>query len=255
MGTSKQETTTLDWIADLSRRLTKKGTTLEALARAAAKPRVLDAIVRSIAEEATVDLPTNFHPDGIASLLRHLFGREWAIRRSDSSDQERATQDAIAEYMRKPDKLRHLLQHLSPRYRTIIMQVHGLADGKPQTATEIGERFGVSCATISAQLKKAAAQLRRRHKYQLLLDQTALLPILERPVEVLDLSDRAYQPIKDTRGSMAWRYNIPQINTVGDLCSRTKDDLLGLSNFGDKALDEVIEKLAAHNLSLAPDPT
>lgn len=41
------------------------------------------------------------------------------------------------------------------------------------------------------------------------------------------------------------------IATVGDLIARSRDDLLGLPNFGKKALEEVEDKLAELGLELA----
>jgi len=40
------------------------------------------------------------------------------------------------------------------------------------------------------------------------------------------------------------------IDTVGELLERTEDDLLNIRNFGKRSLEEVIEKLAALELSL-----
>ena len=41
-----------------------------------------------------------------------------------------------------------------------------------------------------------------------------------------------------------------QINTLNELLERTPDDLLAITNFGEKSLDEVIAKLDEHGLSL-----
>ena len=41
-----------------------------------------------------------------------------------------------------------------------------------------------------------------------------------------------------------------QINTIGELVERTYDDLLGITNFGQKSLDEVIQRLDERGLSL-----
>ncbi|MEO9224321.1 MAG: DNA-directed RNA polymerase subunit alpha [Acidimicrobiales bacterium] len=64
-------------------------------------------------------------------------------------------------------------------------------------------------------------------------------PDLELPIEELDLSERPRNCLK--RG---------QLNTIGELLSKTPEDLLALTNFGQKSLDEVIEKLDARGLSL-----
>ena len=41
-----------------------------------------------------------------------------------------------------------------------------------------------------------------------------------------------------------------QVNTVGELLTKTEDDLLNITNFGQKSLDEVIEKLDERGLKL-----
>ena len=41
-----------------------------------------------------------------------------------------------------------------------------------------------------------------------------------------------------------------RVNTVGELLHKSEDDLLAITNFGEKSLDEVIEKLDERGLSL-----
>jgi DNA-directed RNA polymerase subunit alpha len=43
------------------------------------------------------------------------------------------------------------------------------------------------------------------------------------------------------------------INTLGDLCQRTADELLEAKNFGMTSLNEVREKLVSYNLKLRGD--
>jgi DNA-directed RNA polymerase subunit alpha len=62
-------------------------------------------------------------------------------------------------------------------------------------------------------------------------------------IEELDLSVRAYNCLK--RAS---------INSLTDLLQKSENDLLNIKNFGKKSSDEVIEKLAAFGLKLAPNP-
>ena len=66
-------------------------------------------------------------------------------------------------------------------------------------------------------------------------------PDLELLIEDLDLSERPRNCLK--RG---------QVNTVGELLSKSEDDLLALTNFGQKSLDEVKVKLDERGLSLRP---
>jgi DNA-directed RNA polymerase subunit alpha len=41
-----------------------------------------------------------------------------------------------------------------------------------------------------------------------------------------------------------------QVNTIGELLQKTEDDLLQITNFGQKSLDEVIAKLDERGLKL-----
>ncbi len=64
-------------------------------------------------------------------------------------------------------------------------------------------------------------------------------PDLDLPIEDLDLSERPRNCLK--RG---------QVNTIGELLIKTEDDLLAITNFGQKSLDEVKEKLNERGLAL-----
>jgi DNA-directed RNA polymerase subunit alpha len=64
-------------------------------------------------------------------------------------------------------------------------------------------------------------------------------PDLELPIEDLDLSERPRNCLKRA-----------QINTVGELLTKTEDDLLNITNFGQKSLDEVKQKLDERGLTL-----
>ena len=66
-------------------------------------------------------------------------------------------------------------------------------------------------------------------------------PDLDLLIEDLDLSERPRNCLK--RG---------QVNTVGELLSKSEDDLLALTNFGQKSLDEVKVKLDERGLTLRP---
>jgi len=65
-------------------------------------------------------------------------------------------------------------------------------------------------------------------------------PDLDHPIEDLDLSERPRNCLKRA-----------QINTIGELVRLTHEDLLAITNFGQKSLDEVIERLDERGLSLA----
>jgi DNA-directed RNA polymerase subunit alpha len=64
-------------------------------------------------------------------------------------------------------------------------------------------------------------------------------PDLDLPIEDLDLSERPRNCLKRA-----------QVNTIGELCMQTEDDLLAITNFGQKSLDEVLVKLDERGLSL-----
>ena len=64
-------------------------------------------------------------------------------------------------------------------------------------------------------------------------------PDLDLPIEDLDLSERPRNCLKRA-----------QVNTVGELVEKSVDDLLAITNFGQKSLDEVIQKLDERGLSL-----
>ena len=69
-------------------------------------------------------------------------------------------------------------------------------------------------------------------------------PDLDLPIEALDLSERPRNCLRRA-----------QVKTVGELVERTSDDLLNITNVGQKSLDEVIAKLDELGLSLADSPS
>lgn len=68
---------------------------------------------------------------------------------------------------------------------------------------------------------------------------TSTSPDLDLPIEELDLSERPRNCLKRAR-----------VDTIGQLVQKTEDDLLAITNFGSKSLDEVIQKLDERGLSL-----
>jgi len=65
--------------------------------------------------------------------------------------------------------------------------------------------------------------------------------LLDMPIEELDLSVRSFNCLKRAG-----------INTVGELTSKTDEDMMKVRNLGKKSLEEVKEKLASLGLSLKP---
>jgi DNA-directed RNA polymerase subunit alpha len=70
-------------------------------------------------------------------------------------------------------------------------------------------------------------------------DAASSSPDLDLPIEDLDLSERPSNCLKRA-----------QVNTIGELLQKTEDDLLNITNFGQKSLDEVKQKLDERGLSL-----
>ena len=64
-------------------------------------------------------------------------------------------------------------------------------------------------------------------------------PTSSSPIEELDLSERPRNCLKRAR-----------VDSIGQLVQKTEDDLLAITNFGQKSLDEVIQKLDERGLSL-----
>ena len=68
---------------------------------------------------------------------------------------------------------------------------------------------------------------------------TVGVPDLDLPIEDLDLSERPRNCLKRA-----------QVNTIGELLLKSQDDLLNITNFGQKSLDEIIQKLDERGLTL-----
>lgn len=64
-------------------------------------------------------------------------------------------------------------------------------------------------------------------------------PDLDLPIETLDLSERPRNCLKRA-----------QVDTIGQLVEKTEEDLLAITNFGMKSLEEVVQKLDERGLSL-----
>ncbi len=64
-------------------------------------------------------------------------------------------------------------------------------------------------------------------------------PDLDLPIEDLDLSERPRNCLKRA-----------QVNTIGELVLKAEDELLAITNFGQKSLDEVLVKLDERGLTL-----
>lgn len=72
-----------------------------------------------------------------------------------------------------------------------------------------------------------------------IIEEEEISPDLNLPIEELDLTERPRNCLKRA-----------QINTIGELILRTADDLLSITNFGQKSLDEVTSRLQERGLLL-----
>jgi len=73
-------------------------------------------------------------------------------------------------------------------------------------------------------------------------DVERLRELLNQPVDIIELSVRASNCLKAAK-----------IRTIGDLVSKTDEELIGYKNFGKKSLDEIKERLTELSLSLGMD--
>ena len=73
-------------------------------------------------------------------------------------------------------------------------------------------------------------------------DVERLRELLNQPVDIIELSVRASNCLKAAK-----------IRSIGDLVSKTDEELIGYKNFGKKSLDEIKERLTELSLSLGMD--
>ncbi len=73
-------------------------------------------------------------------------------------------------------------------------------------------------------------------------DTERLRELLNQPVDIIELSVRASNCLKAAK-----------IRTIGDLVTKTDEELIGFKNFGKKSLDEIKERLSELSLSLGMD--
>ncbi len=104
-----------------------------------------------------------------------------------------------------------------------------------------GEALASAGATLRSLAELVASMSEEPQGLELgdVVDAGASSPDLDLPIEDLDLSERPSNCLKRA-----------QINTVGELLTKTEDDLLNITNFGQKSLDEVKQKLDERGLTL-----
>ena len=128
-----------------------------------------------------------------------------------------------------PRRAEHQLRAPRPRHRDRRL------DHAPRGA-RLGRRHAAFAGRPGRQPQRRAAGPRARRGRQHV---AASSPDLDLPIEDLDLSERPRNCLKRA-----------QINTVGELLTKTEDDLLNITNFGQKSLDEVKQKLDERGLTL-----
>jgi DNA-directed RNA polymerase subunit alpha len=123
----------------------------------------------------------------------------------------------------------------STEYDSLILEIE--TDGSMTPADALAS----AGATLMALVELVANMAEEPKGLELgeLVDTASSSPDLELPIEDLDLSERPRNCLKRA-----------QVNTVGELLTKTEDDLLNITNFGQKSLDEVKEKLDERGLML-----
>ena len=118
-------------------------------------------------------------------------------------------------------------------YDRLVMEID--TDGSISPA----EALASAGATLQALSELVASMSDEPQGLELgeIVDTTVSSPDLDLPIEDLDLSERPNNCLKRA-----------QVNTVGELLTKTEDDLLNITNFGQKSLDEVKAKLDERGL-------
>ena len=123
----------------------------------------------------------------------------------------------------------------STEYDNLVIEVE--TDGSMTPADALAS----AGATLMALVELVANMAEEPKGLELgeMIDTASSSPDLDLPIEDLDLSERPRNCLKRA-----------QVNTVGELLTKTEDDLLNITNFGQKSLDEVKEKLDERGLTL-----
>jgi DNA-directed RNA polymerase subunit alpha len=122
-------------------------------------------------------------------------------------------------------------------YDRLTLEVWTNGSVKPDEAISLGAKILSEHLSLFIDLSDQA----KHAEIMVEKEETKKEKVLEMTIEELDLSVRSYNCLK--RAS---------INTVEDLISRTEEDMMKVRNLGRKSLEEVLQKLHALGLSLAP---
>jgi DNA-directed RNA polymerase subunit alpha len=124
----------------------------------------------------------------------------------------------------------------STDYDRLVLDIETDGSITPRDALASAGQTLRSLVNLVAELSEEGAGLELGEAGSL----TSGSPDLDRPIEELDLTERPRNCLKRA-----------QINTIGELVQRTPADLLAITNFGQKSLDEVLQRLDERGLALA----
>lgn len=119
----------------------------------------------------------------------------------------------------------------------LILEIWTNGSIKPDEAISLGAKILTEHLDLFVDLSDKA----KNTEIMVEKPETKKEKVLEMTIEELDLSVRSYNCLKRAG-----------INTVEDLINKTEDDMMKVRNLGRKSLEEVLQKLNALGLSLAP---
>jgi len=123
-------------------------------------------------------------------------------------------------------------------YDKLTLEVWTNGTIKPDEAISLGAKILSEHLNLFIDLSDHA----RNTEIMVEKEETKKEKVLEMTIEELDLSVRSYNCLKRAG-----------INTVEDLINRSEEDMMKVRKLGRKSLEEVIQKLEALGLSLAPN--
>jgi DNA-directed RNA polymerase subunit alpha len=122
-------------------------------------------------------------------------------------------------------------------YDKLTLEVWTNGSIKPDEAISLGAKIMSEHLNLFIDLSDQA----KHTEIMVEKEETKKEKVLEMTIEELDLSVRSYNCLKRAG-----------INTVEDLTNKTEEDMMKVRNLGRKSLEEVLQKLHALGLSLAP---
>jgi DNA-directed RNA polymerase subunit alpha len=122
----------------------------------------------------------------------------------------------------------------STEYDRLILDVETDGSISPRDSLASAGATLSSLVQLVAEMSEAAVGLELSDQAE-----SSVRRDLDVPIEELDLSERPRNCLKRA-----------QVNSIGELLLKTEDDLLAITNFGQKSLDEVIQKLDERGLQL-----